>query len=140
MEITGAVAADLLAATDVPDTDFTATLMDVYPDGPALNICEGAIRARHAGIPMPLVAGAIYRFTFDLAARSIVILPGHRLAVLISSSRFPQWEPNPNTGRPLGVDTKDDLGPARQVIFHDDRHPSRVVLPIIPREAWSSAS
>jgi uncharacterized protein len=112
----------------------------VYPDGPALNICEGAIRARHAGIPMPLVAGAIYRFTIDLAATSIVILSGHRLAVLVSSSRFPEWEPNPNTGSPFGVDTEGDFRSARQVIFHDDRHPSRVVLPIIPRATLSSES
>ena len=77
--------------------------------------------------------GGIYRFTIDLAATSTVILPGHCVAILVSLSRFPEWEPNPNTGNPLGVDADNDLRSARQMIFHDDRHPSPVVLPIIPR-------
>lgn len=62
-----------------------------------------------------------------------MISAGHRLLVLISSSRFPEWEPNPNTGNPLGVDTEADLRSAGQLIYHDDLHPSHTILPIIPR-------
>ncbi len=134
MEITGPVVVDLWAATDAPDTDFTATLIDEHPaDGPALNLCEGAVRARHTDIPMPLVPGAVYRFTVDLVATSAVVGAGHRLTLLVSSSRFPEWEPNPNTGHGLGIDSAADLRIAAQAVFHDARHPSCVVLPVIPR-------
>ena len=134
MEVTGPVVVDLWAATDAPDTDFTATLVDEHPgDGPALNLCEGAVRARHTDIPMPLFPHAVYRFSVDLVATSAVVDAGHRLTLLISSSRFPEWEPNPNTGHRLGVDSAADLRVAAQAVFHDARHPSCVVLPVIPR-------
>ncbi len=132
IELTGPVRMELWAATDAPDTDFTAVLVNVHPDGRAYNLCEGAVRARHSGTPVPLVPGAVYRFTIDLAATSIVLPAGHRLRLHVSSSCFPEWEPNPNTGRPIGVDTDADLRVARQQVFHDQLHPSHVVLPIIP--------
>lgn len=131
-EVTGPVRVELWAATDAPDTDFTAVLINVHPDGTAYNLCEGAVRARHSGIPGPLVPGAVYRFTIDLAATSVVLPAGHRLRLHVSSSCFPEWEPNPNTGHPIGVDTYADLRVAHQQIFHDPLHPSHVVLPIIP--------
>jgi putative CocE/NonD family hydrolase len=84
-------------------------------------------------MPTPLVPGAAYRFTIDLVATSIVLAPGHRLRLHVSSSSFPEWEPNPNTGAPVGADAEADLRLARQQVFHDPRHPSRVILPIIPR-------
>lgn len=130
-EVTGPVRVELWAATDAPDTDFTAVLIDVHPDGRALNLCEGAVRARHSE-PGPLVAGAVYRFSIDLVATSVVLPAGHRLRLHISSSSFPEWEPNPNTGRPVGVDSDADLRPAHQLVYHDSRHPSHVLLPIIP--------
>ena len=133
MELTGPVRAQLWASTDAADTDFAAVLIDVHPDGTALNVCEGIVRARHAGLPVPLAAGAVYQFTVDLVATSIVVPAGHRLRVQVCSSSFPEWEPNPGTGRPLGTDADADLRPARQVIYHDARHPSQVVLPVIPR-------
>ena len=133
MELTGPVVVELWAATDAPDTDFTAVLIDVHPDGLALNLCEGVVRARHAGVATPLVAGAAYRFTIDLVATSVVLAAGHRLRLHISSSSFPEWEPNPNTGAPIGVDAEADLRVAHQTILHDARHPSRVILPVIPR-------
>lgn len=131
-ELTGPVRLELWAATDVPDTDFTAILIDVHPDGRRYNLCEGAVRARHSGIPVPLVPGAVYRFTIDLAATSVVLPAGHRLRLHLSSSCFPEWEPNPNTGQPIGVDTDADLRVAHQQVFHDPLHPSHLVLPIIP--------
>lgn len=135
MEVTGPLWVDLWAATDAPDTDFTAVLVDEHPDGRRWNLCEGAVRARHSGTPTPLVAGAVYRFTIDLVATSVLLPAGHRLLLHVSSSSFPEWEPNPNTGRPVGVDADADLRPARQQIFHDARHPSHLVLPVIPSPA-----
>jgi putative CocE/NonD family hydrolase len=132
-ELTGPVRAELWASTDAPDTDFTAVLMDVHPDGTALNLCEGVVRARHAGLPAPLAAGAVYPFTIDLVATSVVLPAGHRLRVHVSSSSFPEWGPNPGTGRPLGTDTDADLRVAHQAIHHDRQHPSRLILPVIPR-------
>jgi putative CocE/NonD family hydrolase len=132
MEVTGPLRVDLWAATDAPDTDFMAVLVDVHPDGRGWNLSEGAVRARHSGTPTPLVAGAVYRFTVDLIATSVVVPAGHRLRLHVSSSSFPEWEPNPNTGHPIGSDTDADLRAARQQVFHDARHPSHLVLPVIP--------
>jgi uncharacterized protein len=133
MEVTGPVRVELWASTDAPDTDFTAVLLDVGSDGAAVNLCEGAVRARHAGLGVGLVAGAVYPFTIDLVATSVVLRAGHRVRLLVSSSSYPEWEPNPNTGKPLGTDTAADLRTAHQRVYHDPRHPSRLVLPVIPR-------
>ena len=130
LEVTGPVQVDLWASTDAPDTDFTALLLDVHPDGTAWNVCEGAVRARHA-VATPLEPGAVHHYVIDLAATSIALAAGHRVQLRISSSSFPEWEPNPNTGRPLGTDAAGDLRTARQAVFHDARHPSRVVLPVV---------
>jgi putative CocE/NonD family hydrolase len=132
-ELTGPVQVELWASTDAEDTDFTAVLIDVLPDGTALNLCEGAVRARQTDLPAPLVAGAVYPFTIDLVATSIVLPAGHRLRLHVSSSSFPMWEPNPGTGAALGTDTDADLRTARQSVYHDAQHPSRVILPVIPR-------
>ena len=133
LEITGPVRALVWASTDAADTDFAAVLIDVHPDGTAINLCEGIVRARHAGLPQPLAADAAYQYVIDLVATSVVLPAGHRLRVHISSSSFPEWEPNPGTGRPLGTDTDADLRPARQAVYHDSRHPSHLILPVIPR-------
>ena len=132
IELTGPVTMDLWAATDAPDTDFTAILVDIHPDGRVLNLCEGATRARHAGPVMPLASNAVYHYTIDLAATSAVLFAGHRLGVRVSSSSFPEWEPNPNTGHPLGTDGEADLRVAHQTILRDRLHPSRIVLPVVP--------
>ena len=133
MELTGPVRVELWAATDVPDTDFTAILIDVHPDGAAYNLCEGVVRARHASVAKPLMPDVVYHFTIDLVATSALLAADHRLCVQVSSSSFPAWEPNPNTGAPIGVDTDAALRIAHQRVFHDALHPSHVVLPIIPR-------
>jgi putative CocE/NonD family hydrolase len=132
LELTGPVRAEVWLATDAPDTDVTAVLLDVHPNGEAWNLCEGAVRARHSGVAVPMLPGAVYRFALDLVATSIVLPAGHRLRLHVSSSSFPEWEPNPNTGRPIGADGEGDLRPAHQLVFHDARHPSHVMLPIIP--------
>ncbi|QUQ68855.1 CocE/NonD family hydrolase [Kutzneria sp. CA-103260] len=134
VELTGPVTMDLWAGTDAPDTDFTALLLDVRPDGRWVNLCEGAVRARHSGVTMPLVPGAVYHFTIDLAATSAVLFAGHRVGLRLSSSSFPEWEPNPNTGNPLGVDTGPDVRVAHQAIHRGRLHPSSIVLPVIPAQ------
>jgi hypothetical protein len=132
LELTGPVTAELWAATDAPDTDFTAKLVDIRPDGHSYNICDGIVRARTQH-PIPLAPGAVYCFTVDLVATSIVLRPGHRVQLQVSSSSFPMFEPNANTGNPAGTDRHDDLRTAHQRVFHDAAHPSHVVLPVIPR-------
>lgn len=133
MELTGPVRVELWASTDASDTDYTACLIEVDPDGTALNLCEGAVRARHSGLVMPLLPGAVYRYTIDLVATSVLVAAGHRLRLHVSSASFPEWEPNPGTGRRLGADGPDDLVVAHQLVYHDAARPSRVVLPVIPR-------
>lgn len=131
VEITGPVSAEIWAATDAPDTDFTAKLLNVFPDGRAYNICDGIVRARLEH-PVPLQKDAVYKFTVDMFATSIVIPAGNRLRVEISSSNYPMYEPNANSGKRPGTDTYDDLRPARQTVFHDESRPSCIILPIIP--------
>ena len=132
MEITGPVRAQIWVSTSAPDTDFTAKLVDVHPDGRSYNICDGIVRARTV-LDIPLDPGAVYHLPIDLAATSILVPAGHRLQVQVSSSSWPMWEPNPNTGNPVGTDTDDDLRRAEQMVFHDLAHPSQIVLPIIDR-------
>jgi len=133
-EVTGPVVVRLFAATDGPDTDWTAKLVDVHPDGRAINLTEGVIRARFRKSiyepPELLEPGAVYEYTIKLQPTSNVFLKGHRIRLDISSSNFPLWDRNPNTGHAHGLDA--ELRVARQTILHDSRHPSRVVLPFIP--------
>jgi uncharacterized protein len=131
VEITGPVRAELWISTSAPDTDFSAKLVDVHPDGRSFNICDGIVRTRTVAA-IPLEPGAVYQVPIDMAATSIVVPAGHRLQVQVSSSSFPMWEPNANTGKEVGTDRVEDLRTADQRVFHDAAHPSRVVLPIIP--------
>lgn len=135
LEVTGPVVAKLHAATSAKDTDFTAKLVDVLPDGRALNICDGIIRASHRGgsaaAPCLLEPGRAYEYTIDLWATSNVFKRGHRLRLEISSSNFPRFDRNPNTGEPAAEATR--LTPAFQSVFHDVQRASHVLLPIVPR-------
>jgi putative CocE/NonD family hydrolase len=134
LEVTGPVSVTLHAASTAPDTDFTAKLVDVQPDGRAFNVADGIVRARYRDArasPAPLVPDAVTSFTIDLWATSYVFAPGHRLRVEISSSNFPRFDRNLNTGEDQATGTR--MQTARQTVFHDRRHPSHVVLPVIPR-------
>ena len=134
LEATGPLIVTLYAATSAPDTDFTAKLVDVRPDGYAQNVADGVVRARYRDSrtePSLLTPGEVTRFTVDLWATSHVFLPGHRLRVEISSSNFPRFDRNLNTGADQATTT--DRQPARQTIFHDSRYPSHITLPLIPR-------
>jgi hypothetical protein len=134
VEITGPLTMMLFAASTASDTDFTAKLVDLWPNGYAQNIQDGIIRARYRDSktePSPIKPGEVYEYTIDLWATSHVFKPGHRIRLEISSSNFPHYDRNLNTGGPLFKEQ--DAKRATQTIFHDAAHPSHVILPIIPR-------
>jgi putative CocE/NonD family hydrolase len=134
LEITGPLIVKLFAASTATDTDFTAKLLDVRPNGYAQNLQDGIIRARYrltGEHSTPIAPGEVYEYTINLWAISQVIKAGHRIRLEISSSNFPLYDRNPNTGGPLFKEK--DLKTATQTIFHDAAHLSHVVLPIITR-------
>jgi uncharacterized protein len=132
LEITGPLQATLHAATDVPDTDFVVKLTEVWPDGRSLILAEGIIRCRSAHGRL-LDADSVHEYTVDLVATSNVFAAGNRIRVLVTSSSFPRFDPNPNSGNAFGTDSEDDLRAARQTVFHDAARPSCVLLPVVPR-------
>jgi putative CocE/NonD family hydrolase len=124
----------LCAASSACDTDFVAKLVDLRPDGYAQNIAEGVVRARFrdsASVPTLITPGTVYDYGIDFWSTSHVFKAGHRLRVEISSSNFPRYDRNANTGGDLLTDR--ELKSARQGVFHSERYPSHVLLPIIPR-------
>ena len=134
LEVTGPVVVKLFAATNVPDTDFTAKLVDVRPDGYAQNLADGILRARYResrSRPSLLTPGKTYELRIDLWATSHVFLPGHSIRVEISSSNFPRFDRNLNTGEDQATSTRCQA--AEQTIFHDQRYSSHILLPVIPR-------
>jgi putative CocE/NonD family hydrolase len=131
LEVTGPVKAVLYAATSARDTDWTAKLVDVYPDGRPISLCDGILRARYRDSlrePKLLDPGKIYRYEIDLWVTSSVFLRGHRIRVEISSSNFPRFDRNLNTGEPCGTGTTWEK--ATQTVYHDGDHPSHVFLPV----------
>ena len=118
----------------MPDTDFTAKLVDVRPDGYAQNLADGILRARYReshSRPSLLTPGKVYELMIDLWATSHVFLPGHSIRVEISSSNFPRFDRNLNTGEDQATSTRCQT--TEQTIFHDQRYPSHILLPVIPR-------
>lgn len=135
VEVTGPIVVRLWAVSSAPDTDFVARLVDVYPDGRSIILTDGIIRARYRnfrrGEPPTLIEpGRPYEYEIDLWATSNLFRAGHRIGLQVTSSCFPRWDRNPNTGHPFGVDA--ELRVAHQEILHDREHPSHVVLPIVP--------
>jgi uncharacterized protein len=134
VEVTGPIEMRLYAASSATDTDFTAKLVEVFPDGTARMLNDGILRARYRNgktTPALLTPGRPEELVIDVGATSNVFGVGHRIRVEISSSNFPRFDRNPNTGDVFGEG--DVMQPADQTIFHDDRHPSRIVLPVVPR-------
>ncbi len=132
LEVTGPVKAVIYASSSAVNTDFTAKLVDVYPDGRAIRICEGIIRTDHRDPDAPpshIVPGKIYEFHINLWATSNVFLENHRIRVEISSSNFPRFDRNLNTGLYFATDTT--MIKAEQVIYHNTGYPSHVLLPVI---------
>jgi putative CocE/NonD family hydrolase len=134
LEVTGPVTLQLWAASSAPDTDFTARLIDVFPDGTARALTDGILRARYRNsrsTPELLTPGEPVEFTIELGATSNLFLPEHRIRLEVSSSNFPRFDRNPNTGEPFGASAR--LAVARQTVYHDPAHPSRLLLPVVPR-------
>ena len=134
MELTGPISVTLYAASTAVDTDFTAKLVDVRPDGYAHNLQDGIVRARFrtsVAEPSLIRPGRIYKYEIDLWSTSHVLFAGHRLRLEISSSNFPRFDRNPNTGAAIGVDAR--LETALQTVLHTADYPSHATLPVIPR-------
>jgi putative CocE/NonD family hydrolase len=133
IEVTGPIRVDLYASSSAPDTDFTAKLIDVWPNGFRQRLCDGVVRARFRdGMEHPslIEPGRVYHYTIDCWHTTQVFRVGHRICLEISSSAFPKYDRNLNTGEPLGKTST--MAVAEQHIYHDAEHPSAVVLPIIP--------
>ncbi len=134
IEVTGPVTLELWIASSARDTDFTGRLVDVFPDGTARALTDGILRARYRGGKTNtelLDPGVPTRLTIELGATSNLFRVGHRIRLEVSSSNFPRFDRNPNTGAPFGSTA--ELMSARQTVFHERDRPSRLILPVIPR-------
>ena len=133
-KIAGPIEARIHAASSARDTDFVVRLLDVHPDGRAMNITEGIVRARfrngRASPPSLITPGETYDYTVKLLPMSIVLKKGHCIRVQLTSSCFPLWDRNPNTGHPIGMSA--EMQVANQTIYHDSESPSHIALPVIP--------
>ena len=135
VEVTGPVALTLYASSSAPDTDFTAKLVDVSPCGTALNLTDGIIRARWRNsrtTPTMLAPGKIEEFKIDMWSTSNVFKQGHRIRLEVSSSNFPRFDRNPNTGHEPFADGETEMRPAMQTVMHDRAFASHLTLPVIP--------
>jgi uncharacterized protein len=145
LEVTGPTQAHIYASTSATDTDFTVKLLDVYPEGKAINVFEGIIRGRlhdpgaiRTGLPAPgqyehpklLEPGRVYEFIVEVGVTSAVFLKGHQLRIEVSSSNFPHYDRNLNNGGQLGVDPR--IVVAKQTVYHNTRYASYLELPVIP--------
>ena len=133
LEVTGPLRMLLYASSSTPDTDFTAKLVDVAPCGCARNLTDGILRARFRKSMSEetlLEPGEVALFDIDMVATSNVFLPNHRLRLEISSSNFPRFDRNPNTGEQGGH--SGEMATALQTVLHDNAYPSRLLLPVIP--------
>jgi putative CocE/NonD family hydrolase len=134
LEATGPVRAVLFAMSSAPDTDWVVRLEDVDPNGYSRNVCDGILRARFRDSfekPEPLEPGKIYRFEIDLWATSNAFLPGHRIRLAVTSSCFPRFDRNLNTGGPIHREAVGQV--AINTVLHDELRPSHVILPLIQR-------
>jgi putative CocE/NonD family hydrolase len=128
-EVTGSIVVELYVKSTAVDTDFTAKLMDVWPTGYAQNLSEGILRARYResqSVPSLLVPGQVYKIKLDLEATSNVFRAGHVLRLEISSSNFPRFDRNLNSGE--GDANTPHLVTATNTILHDEKHPSALIL------------
>ncbi|HYO80717.1 MAG TPA: CocE/NonD family hydrolase [Bryobacteraceae bacterium] len=134
LEVTGPVTVVLRVATTAPDTDFTAKLVDVFPDGHARNLCDGMLRLRYReGLSSPRLArpGEVYSINIGAGVTSNVFRQGHRIRLEISSSNFPRFDRNLNTGR-ANADER-EIRVARQKVLHGGEGASHVLLPVVPK-------
>jgi len=136
VEVTGPIELRLFVSSSALDTDFTGKLVDVYPDGRAMILTEGILRARYRNSFTELElmeSGKIYELWLNLWATANVFLPGHRIRLEVSSSNFPRFDRNSNTGGVIASETAEQYQPAINRIFHDTANPSHLILPLIER-------
>lgn len=135
VEVTGPVTLKLFVSSSAPDTDFTAKLVDVSPDGRAIILCHGVLRMRYrqsldsCDLMKP---DEIYEIDIDVGATSNVFLPGHRIRLEVSSSNFPRYDRNSNTGGDINSENAGDMIVALNKVHRGPAHPSRIILPVIP--------
>jgi uncharacterized protein len=136
VEVTGPVTVTLYATSSAVDTDFTAKLVDVCPCGCVVNLTDGIIRARYrngTGRQELMTPDEVYTFEIDCWATSYLFAAGHQIRVEISSSNFPRFDRNPNTGGVIATTRREECIVAHQTIHHSQEYPSRIRLPLIPR-------
>jgi uncharacterized protein len=132
LDIVGPLRMILFASSSAVDTDFVVRLSDVFPDGRAIQIQSGILRARHRDYPRApglLTPGEVYRFEIDIWATANRFCAGHRLRIDVSSADFPHFDRNSNRGGMPGEPI-----PAHQAIYHDPEYPSHLVAFVLPRE------
>jgi putative CocE/NonD family hydrolase len=141
LQVIGALEATLYVSSSAPDTDFTVKLIDVFPPSPdyphgyALNLSDTIFRCRYRNDPAQpemMTPGDVYELTIPMYGTGAIFGRGHRVRVDISSSNFPRFDPNPNTGDPIG--RHHHTQPADNTIHHDTAHHSRITLPVVPLE------
>ena len=133
LEVTGPLTCKLYISSSAPDTDFVVRLVDVHPGGRALNFSEGILRVRYRESwesPQLMEPGQVYAITIEMQPTSLVFKKGHRIRVDVTSSDFPHFDRNPNTGHEFGMDAEVQI--AEQTIYHNTKYPSHIVLPVIP--------
>lgn len=136
VEVTGNITLRLFISSDAPDTDFAAKLVDVFPDGRAIILTNGILRTAYRNSfkqAEPMKKGEVYELNINMLATSNVFLPGHKIRLEVSSSNFPQFARNSNTGRSIAEESAEQYRKATNVIYHSAEHPSRLILPIIER-------
>jgi putative CocE/NonD family hydrolase len=137
LTVIGPVSVEFWAASSAPDTDFTAKLVDVRPDGTAYNILDrvinGRLRRGSKSQAQLMTPGRAYQYRLDLGDTAIVFKAGNRIRIDISSSNFPHFARNPNTGRPAAKES--ELKSAQQTLLHDAKHPSFLELPVVEDSA-----
>ncbi|GCE31497.1 X-Pro dipeptidyl-peptidase [Dictyobacter alpinus] len=137
VEVTGPIELVLSVASSVPDTDFTGKLVDVYPDGRAIHLTDGILRARYREAidkPTMMEPEQIYQLQIDLGATCNLFKADHRIRLEVSSSNFPVFDRNTNTGGDLINEHAEDFKIAANRIYHNSSHPSYLVLPLIERD------
>ena len=130
--MTGKIRATLWISSEAPDTDFTAKLVDVYPDGYSAIIADGQIRTRYRNgqdRSQLMQPGRVYQVSIDMNSASNLFGKGHRIRLDVSSSNYPKFEPNPNTGEPAGAWTR-RVKP-KNTVYLDEKRPSHVELPVV---------
>jgi putative CocE/NonD family hydrolase len=134
LEVIGPIELVLYASSSALDTDFTAKLVDVWPTGRAENLTDGILRARYReslAEARLLEPGRIEEFRIYVGPTANTFLAGHRIRLEVSSSNFPRFDPNPNTGQPTALEPLEGLRLATNRVFHERAHPSHLLIPVI---------